>query len=132
MTVDYVAIKLTNGDEIVGIIVDSDEDMISILYPIKMRTVIKEKDGKMMEIATGSKWSQFTDDTVFYLYRQDIICMNDVNEQTITYYKTLVDVDLIMNPEYADQEPESVLPEVEEYKEIPEDSFFISCDNKLH
>lgn len=86
---EYVTLKLVNGDNIIALMVDEDENRFIILYPIQMKSIRVEGSNK--EIIAGSPWCSFTDHEVFQIWKTDIIFIKPLNDSTIEYYKKLVD-----------------------------------------
>ena len=91
----YATMKLINGDNILCVILGQEDSTFTVMYPMVMNQSKIEVNGKLKAIYTGSPWCQFTDESVFEIFKQDIITMNPMNESAINYYKSLVDIDAI-------------------------------------
>lgn len=89
---EYVTLKLVNGDNIIGLMVDEDDDRFIIMYPIQMKSVRVTVEGTNKEILAGSPWCSFTDHEVFQIWKNDVIMIKPLNESTINYYKRMIDV----------------------------------------
>jgi hypothetical protein len=89
---EYVALKLVNGDNIIGLMVDEDDDRFIVMYPIQMKSISVTIEGRSKEILAGSPWCSFTDHEVFQIWKNDVIMIKPLNDSTIHYYKRLIDV----------------------------------------
>jgi hypothetical protein len=117
---EYVTMKLTNGDNIITLVVSEDDESFTIMFPIQMKNIrVDLKEGKK-EVLAGTPWVPYTDENVFNVFKQDIITMNPLNESTIEYYKNLVDVSVAIQEDI--QETDSI-------KDLSDKSFFIVGNN---
>lgn len=124
---DYITLKLVNGDTIICLLVGIDEEYFTIMYPMVMKAVRIETDGKPKEIFVGSPWNSFTDENVFNIYKQDVINLSEMNESTISYYKNMVDLS-----EVEDVDIDDYSSDIEDVNEISEDVFFIPSNNTIN
>lgn len=92
---EYVTIKLSNGENIICVLVGEEDEYLVVMYPIVMKTTRVEIDNKPKEILTGSVWCPFTDDVIFDIYKNDIIFIKSTNESTTAYYKKFIDTSVI-------------------------------------
>jgi hypothetical protein len=123
---DYITLKLVNGETIICVLIMDDEEVFTVMFPICMKSVRIEDNGRTKEVMAGSPWSTFTDDTVFNIYKQDVIFVKPLNDATIEYYKNLVDLSEI-DPEYiyGEDDPDEKQLEVETVNDFPDEFFFI-------
>lgn len=125
---EYVTLKLVNGDNIIGLMVDEDENRFVIMYPIQMKTVRIAMDGSSKEIIAGSPWCSFTDHEVFQIWKTDVIIIKPLNDSTIEYYKRMVDAaEVNYYPEDEDYEEQE-----ETVKSFGDEAFFIPGNTKIH
>ena len=101
MEYEYVMMKLTNGEDIVCVLVDHDKHAFTVMFPISMKRV--SLDG-LKETIAGTSWCQYTDENVFTIFRNDVIVIAPLNQRTIDYYKKLVDLSEL--DDYIDSEDE--------------------------
>ena len=47
---DYVTLKLVNGDNLISVLVNEDDSKYVLMYPIQMKTVNYNLDGKHLTI----------------------------------------------------------------------------------
>lgn len=124
---EYVTLKLVNGDNIIGLMVNEDDDRFIIMYPIQMKTVRYNVAGANKEILAGSPWCSFTDHEVFQIWKTDVIIIKPLNDSTIEYYKRLIDItEASYIPE--DFEEESM----EDVEDNIESSFFVLGNQTKH
>ena len=117
---EFVAMKLTNGDNIITLVVSEDDESFTIMFPIQMKNIrVDLKEGKK-EVIAGTTWVPYTDEKVYNVFKQDIITMNPLNESTIEYYKNLVDVSEVVQEDI--QETDSI-------NELSDKSFFVVGNN---
>jgi hypothetical protein len=117
---EYVTMKLTNGDNIIAVVVSEDDESFTIMFPVQMKIVrVELKEGKK-EVLAGTPWIPHTDEKVFNIFKQDIIAMSLLNSSTIEYYKNLVDVSV---------SPQSDIQETDLINELSDKSFFVSGSN---
>jgi len=91
---EYITLKLVNGDNLISVLITEDNSEYTIMYPIQMKTVNFNLDGKNKEVLAGSPWCSFTDDQIFKVRKQDVIIVKPLNESTLNYYKRMVDIQL--------------------------------------
>jgi hypothetical protein len=91
---EYITLKLVNGDNIISVKIGEDDHKFTIMYPIQMKTVNFEFEGKNKEVLAGSPWCSFTDEQIFTVWKDDVIIIKPLNESTIEYYKRLIDVQI--------------------------------------
>ncbi len=125
---DYVTMKLTNGDNIICLLVGDDDDTFTVMYPIQMKAVRVEINEQAKEVMTGSPWCSFTDDNIFNIYKQDVLLLKRLNESTITYFKKMVDLSEVEDV----PEQELVNPNVEHINEMSEDTIFIEGNDTIN
>lgn len=117
---EYVTMKLTNGDNIIAVVVGEDDESFTIMFPVQMKILrVELKEGKK-EVLAGTPWIPYTDEKVFNIFKQDIIVMSPLNSSTIEYYKNLVDVSV---------SPQSDIQETDLINELSDKSFFVSGGN---
>ena len=88
---DYVVVvKLSNGEEIVGLLVEDNGEFIRIEHPYSMRYE-PSKGGVML-----MPWCLWSDDQLFHIYHDKIIFVVTCLKRVATKYLDLIDV--IVNP----------------------------------
>ena len=107
---EYVTLKLVNGDNIIALMVDEDDDRFILLYPIQMKSVRVTTDGSNKEIVVGSPWCSFTDHEVFQIWKNDVIIIKPLNDSTIQYYKNMVDMNEIDYEAEEDEIQQDIFP----------------------
>lgn len=123
---EYVTLKLVNGDNIICVLVDEDDNRFVVMYPLQMKTVKVNTDGiSNKEIIAGSPWCPFTDHEVFQIWKNDVMIIKPLNLRTIEYYKRLVDLE---QDNFYGEEP--FLDD--EDSEDSDDQFFIFGNPTLH
>ena len=115
---EYIALKLVNGDNLIALMVDEDDNRFVIMYPIQMKSVRVSVDGPGKEVLAGVPWCSFTDHEVFQIWKNDVIMIKPLNESTIEYYKRLVDI--------TETDYES------EFDDEEDDNFFIDPTPTIH
>ena len=100
---DYMTMKLTNGDNIICVVLGEDDTKFTIMYPIAMKTTRVEVGNMSKEVLAGGPWCPFTDDTIFEIFKQDVILIKPLNDSTLVYYKNMID----MSELEEDYEPDS-------------------------
>ena len=117
---EFVTMKLTNGDNIITLVVSEDDESFTIMFPIQMKNIrVDLKEGKK-EVLAGTPWVPYTDEKVYNVFKQDIITMNPLNESTIEYYKNLVDVSEVV---------QESIQETDSINELSDKSFFVVGNN---
>ena len=114
---EYIALKLVNGDNLIALMVDEDDNRFVIMYPIQMKSIRVSTEGSGKEVLAGVPWCSFTDHEVFQIWKTDVIMIKPLNDSTIEYYKRLVDVtESDYEPEFDDED----------------DDFFIDPGTTIH
>lgn len=123
---EYVTMKLMNGDTIICVLISSDDNTYTIMYPIQMKTARIELEGKQKEIVTGTPWCSYTDDNIFEIYKQDVVILKPLNESTIQYYKNLID-----NHSYVVENSKSDNHDVT-INDLPSEYFFVKGNETIN
>ena len=84
----YVVMKLSTGEQIMGVLENEDETHLQILDPMIIRTVPVLSEGR--EHITAHPYCQFTDDNVFNIDRKDVVFIKPLKEIMIPHYKRIV------------------------------------------
>ena len=90
----YGIIKLSNGEEILGKSVltnDQGESLIFVQDPVCIQVVNKDLgEGKMMRGMGFHKWMQLSDEEFFILREKDIIAVASMNKEVVLMYETFL------------------------------------------
>jgi len=84
----FVVIKLSTGEQIMGILEQEDATHIQILDPMLIRTIPILSEGK--EHVTAHPYCQFTSDNVFDIDKRNIIFMKPLLRNMIPHYLRIV------------------------------------------
>ena len=88
---NYRIMKLSNGDEIICKLHDTQNGYFKIGYPMKMCTVnTMGKDGKYEENLALRKWATFTRDKVFAIEKNQVVLHYEVNIGLCKYYEYIL------------------------------------------
>jgi hypothetical protein len=84
----YVVIKLSTGEQIMGVLENENETHMQIISPMIIRSIPVPQEGR--EHITAHPYCQFTDDTVFDLDKKNVIYIKPLKEIMIPHYKRIV------------------------------------------
>lgn len=122
---EYITLKLVNGDNLICLLADIDDETITVLYPIQMKPTQIKSGKTYKDVMVGTPWCTFTDDEVFEIWKSDILMIKPLNEATIEYYKNLIDVNI-------EEELTNQKPEIEELQDVSDDMFFIPGNKTIN
>ena len=87
----YRIMKLSNGDEIICKLHNTENGYFKVGYPMKMCTVnTMGKDGKYEENLALRKWATFTKDKVFAIEKNQVVLHYEVNIGLCKYYEYIL------------------------------------------
>ena len=84
----YVVLKLSTGEQIMGILEQEDATHMQIISPMIIRTIPVPQEGR--EHITAHPYCQFTDDNVFDIDKKYVIYIKPLKELMIPHYKKIV------------------------------------------
>jgi hypothetical protein len=84
----YVVLKLSTGEQLMGILEQEDETHMQIISPMIIRTIPVPSEGR--EHVTAHPYCQFTDDNVFDIDKKYVIYIKPLKEIMIPHYKKIV------------------------------------------
>jgi hypothetical protein len=84
----YVVMKLSTGEQIMGVLEDENDTMFQIVDPMIIRTIPVVSEGR--EHITAHPYCQFTDDNVFDIDKKNVIFIKPLKEVMIPHYKRIV------------------------------------------
>jgi len=84
----YIVLKLTTGEQIMGVLEDEDATHIQILDPMVIRTIPVLSEGR--EHITAHPYCQFTADNVFDIEKKNVIFMKPLLNTMIPHYIRIV------------------------------------------
>ena len=84
----YIVMKLTTGEQIMGMLEQEDETHLQIISPMIIRSIPNLEEGR--EHITAHPYCQFTDDNVFDIDRKNVIYIKPLKEVMIPHYKRIV------------------------------------------
>ena len=84
----YVVLKLSTGEQIMGVLEDETETHMQIISPMIIRTIPVLAEGR--EHVTAHPYCQFTDDNVFDIDKKNVIFIKPLKEIMIPHYKRIV------------------------------------------
>jgi hypothetical protein len=89
---DYVQIKLVTGENIIGILVDTNNETLDLACPmlVKYHTVLVPPS-KTVEHLTASPYMRLTDDLFFRFMGEHVVAMRPLNTQGINIFINLLD-----------------------------------------
>lgn len=111
---DYVVLKLINGDTIIAILIMEEDEQFTVMFPIHMKPTFS--DNLKKEVLVGTPWNPHSSEKCFHIFKSDIMTMSPMNNQTISYYKSLVEIS------------EDDIPILN----LPENSFFMEGNSTIH
>jgi hypothetical protein len=84
----YIVLKLTTGEQIMGVLEDEDATHIQILDPMVIRTIPIISEGR--EHITAHPYCQFTGDNVFDIEKKNVIFIKPLLNTMIPHYIRIV------------------------------------------
>jgi hypothetical protein len=84
----YIVLKLSTGEQLMGILEQEDETHIQILDPMIIRTIPVLSEGK--EHVTAHPYCQFTSDNVFDIEKRNVIFIKPLLATMIPHYLRIV------------------------------------------
>jgi len=84
----YIIMKLSTGEQIMGILEQEDSTHVQILDPIIIRTIPVPSEGR--EHVTAHPFCQFTDDTSFSIEKKNVMFIKRLHEMMIPHYRRIV------------------------------------------
>lgn len=102
----YVVLKLSTGEQIMGVLEQEDETHIQIISPMIIRSIPVPQEGK--EHISAHPYCQFTNDNVFDIDKKNVIYIKPLKEVMIPHYKKIV---MQTELDYQEQETTQLTPE---------------------
>lgn len=127
---EYVALKLVNGDNLISLMVDEDENRFILMFPVQMKSVQVAVQNKPKEVMAGVPWCTFTDHEVFQIWKNDVLMIKPLNEQTTEYYKKLINFDVLQ--EFDEYEREEYDYDEDEEFDFEESTFLIRGNKTIN
>jgi hypothetical protein len=84
----YVVMKLTTGEQIMGVLEQEDSTHLQIISPMIIRSIPIPNEGR--EHITAHPYCQFTNDNVFDIDKKNVIYIKPLKEIMIPHYKRIV------------------------------------------
>ena len=84
----YVVLKLSTGEQIMGVLEDETETHMQIISPMIIRSIPVPQEGR--EHITAHPYCQFTDDNVFDIDKKNVIYIKPLKDIMIPHYKKIV------------------------------------------
>ena len=84
----YVVMKLTTGEQIMGVLEQEDSTHLQIISPMIIRSIPIPQEGR--EHITAHPYCQFTNDNVFDIDKKNVIYIKPLKEIMIPHYKRIV------------------------------------------
>lgn len=84
----YVVLKLSTGEQIMGVLEQEDETHLQIISPMIIKSILMPNESK--EQITAHPYCQFTYDNVFDIDKKNIIYIKPLKEIMIPHYKRIV------------------------------------------
>lgn len=84
----YVVLKLSTGEQIMGMLEQEDSTHLQIVSPMILRAIPVLSEGR--EHITAHPYCQFTDDNVFDIEKRNVIYIKPLKEIMIPHYKRIV------------------------------------------
>ena len=98
-----------NGDTLMAVLVDSDDDAFYIIYPLLAKTQKIVVEENVKEIMTTSDWCPLTDTKYFPIYKSDVIAIAPLNDNAISYYKQVIDEEVLEDIDSSNDELTNVI-----------------------
>ena len=102
---DYITLKLVNGDNLLAVMIDNDDEAFYIMFPLQVKTVNVKTDEKTKEVMAATRWCPFSDQEYYPIYKSDVLLIAPMNDVSIEYYKNLIDIDQLDHSSSSDDEP---------------------------
>tara|TARA_B100000683_G_scaffold18526_1_gene18224 strand:- start:443 stop:880 length:438 start_codon:yes stop_codon:yes gene_type:complete len=84
-------LKLSNGDEIICMVLDTENDYMKVSLPLKLiNMTTMNKRGEYEENLALRKWATFTDEKTFAIERSQIVVHHGVNIGLSKYYQYII------------------------------------------
>jgi hypothetical protein len=123
----YVVLKLSTGEQIMGVLEQEDATHIQIISPMIIRSIPVPQEGK--EHITAHPYCQFTNDNVFDIDKKNVIYIKPLKEVMIPHYKKIV---MQNELDYQHEETTHLSPEeVQKRIRLLTDIFGDELDNAL-
>jgi len=84
----FVVMKLTTGEQIMGVLEQEDATHFQLLSPMIIRTFPIPNEGR--EHISAHPYCQFTNDNVFDIEKKNVIYIKPLKEIMIPHYKRIV------------------------------------------
>ena len=84
-------LKLSNGDEIICMVHDTENDYLKVSLPLKLvNMTTMNKKGEYEENLALRKWATFTKDKVFAIEKTQVVLHYEVNIGLCKYYEYIL------------------------------------------
>ena len=84
-------LKLSNGDEIICMVHDTENNYLKVSLPLKLvNMTTMNKKGEYEENLALRKWATFTDEKTFAIERTQVVMHHSVNIGLSKYYQYIV------------------------------------------
>jgi hypothetical protein len=104
----YVVMKLVSGEEILGHLTSEDDYDIRVLFPMIVKHVNRNIQGRLMESIVLGPWTHFSAEDEFTFNKQHLIFLKDLDERYIDEYNRSVDESLGNIPDPEPYNPEEL------------------------
>jgi len=84
----YVVVKLSTGEQVMGVLQQEDDTHIQLFSPMILRTVPIYEEGR--EHITAHPYCQFTEDTEFDFHKKDVLYIKPLARPMIPHYIKIV------------------------------------------
>ena len=107
---NYQVIKLSNGEDIIATVENTDSGKFRVTEPLKMSTVTNSTDKGVVESLGLSRWIQvFSDQPYYNIEKNSVVVMTPASDGLCRYYEYVLKC--MTNPderEPTDQELDSI------------------------
>lgn len=104
----YVVMKLVSGEEILAHLTSEDDYDIHVLFPMIVKHINRNVQGRMMESIVLGPWTHFSAEDEFTFNKQHLIFLKDLDDRYVDEYNRSVDESLGNIPEPEPYNPDEL------------------------
>jgi len=104
----YVVMKLVSGEEILGHLTSEDDYELRILFPMLVKRINRNIEGRLVESITLGPWTHFSADDEYTFNKQHLIFLKNLDERYVDEYNRSVDDSVGNIPEPEPYNPEEL------------------------
>lgn len=85
----FVAVKLSTGETLIGVLRSEDESTITMEYPFHLKNYPKFVQGGVVETITAGPFCSFTEDRKFSFSKKDLLFYKKMHPFAVPFYLSL-------------------------------------------